>query len=168
MRNVLRCSIALIISMFSINSFAQLGPSLGLGLEVGVPIGDFNITQKPGIGGSAKFAFGVGTGTALTLSAGYISFGGRDVGGGITQNFIPIKAGVRYKLGPVPFYLEPQLGYTSISASGGAGGTGGFTYAANAGFLFSKFDISARYEGVSRSGSSLAYMGIRAGFNIGL
>ncbi len=52
------------------------------------------------------------------------------------ENFIPVKIGARYRFVPGGFYFEPQLGYTSINSPGSTKASGGFTYAANAGYMF--------------------------------
>lgn len=170
MKKILFCM--LIAGMAVSVAQAQVGrPSLGIGLEVGVPTGDLDLSQKIGIGGSADFDFNVGAGTALTLSAGYISFSGDEIANNVklpAVNFIPIKAGVRYFVVPSLIYLEPQLGYTSISTPNSSSATGGFTYAAKAGVRFSGFDVSARYEGVSRNNENLNFIGLRLGYNFSL
>ncbi len=153
-------------------SYAQR-PTLGLGFEVGVPAGDLNNTQKIGVGGSANVAFPVGGGTALTLSAGYLSYSGDEIGSTKLPalNFIPFKAGVRHQFTPYGFYLEPQLGYTSINTpNSNTKAHGGFTYAAKAGYMInSKVDASARYEAVSLKNDVLyPQLVFRLGYNFGL
>lgn len=160
------------------HTFAQVTTagrtSLSLGAEVGIPAGDFNKTAKIGLGGSLKAIFPLFEGGALTLSGGYISFSGDEYKIGNTNfkhaatNLLPFKAGLRYNLSPGGVYLEPQLGYTSISYKGGASGTGGFTYAANLGVLLQAIDLSIRYEGVSRENLKLPYLGLRGAYNFRL
>ncbi|WP_207495545.1 outer membrane beta-barrel protein [Aridibaculum aurantiacum] len=171
MKKILAC-MTVAAALFTTASYAQVGQTtLGVGLDVGVPTGDFNNTQKIGIGGTADFGYNVGTGTALTLTVGYISFSGDEVGTFKypAVNTIPIKAGVRYFVGP-GLYLEPQLGYTSISTpNSNTSGTGGFTYAAKAGYRISNsLDLSARYEGISRNNANLNFLGFRLGYNFRL
>lgn len=160
-------------------AMAQVGKAtLGIGVDVGVPTGDFNLTQKIGIGGTADFGYNVGPSTALTLTAGYISFSGDEPVANFKYpavNTIPIKAGVRYFVAP-GFYLEPQLGYTSISTpNSNTSGTGGFTYAAKAGYRLTKsLDLSARYEGINGKHKAtdhkfdFSFLGFRLGYNFGL
>jgi len=154
-------------------TYAQVGrPSLSIGAELGIPAGTLNNTQKIGIGGSAKAAFPVGPETDITVSAGYVSFSGVEIGSFKypALNFIPLKAGVRYRFIPGGFYLEPQLGYTSISAANNGGSTGGFTYAANAGYMInSQWDLSARYEAVSLKNDVLyPQVGVRLAYSFKL
>ena len=166
-------------AFFCTTAMAQVGKTtLGIGVDVGVPTGDFNLTQKIGIGGTADFGYNVGPSTALTLTAGYISFSGDEPVANVKYpavNTIPIKAGVRYFVIP-GLYLEPQLGYTSISTpSSNTSGTGGFTYAAKAGYRISNsLDLSARYEGITGKYKNTdqtydhTFLGFRLGYNFSL
>ena len=124
--------------LFSAKTFAQsanANPSLSIGLEVGFPTGDFNTGSNVGIGGSAKLAIPVVTNGAVTLSAGYMSFSGKTIVGYKlpTVNLIPFKAGFRYRFSS-GFYVEPQLGITSVKAKG-YNSESDFTYAGNIGYL---------------------------------
>jgi hypothetical protein len=173
MKATIKLGLTTVSIFFCTQSFSQYArPSLSLGAELGVPAGTLNATQKTGIGGSAKAAFPVGSDLDITVSAGYISFSG-DIRGDIklpVKNFIPLKAGVRYRFVPGGFYLEPQLGYTSINAPGSNGASGGFTYAANAGYIINKnWDISGRYEAVSlKNNVNYPYIGFRLAYSFSL
>ncbi len=171
MKKIFLCISAAVL-VFVVEATAQVGrTTFGVGFELGVPTGDLNKTQKIGVGGTGEFAYYVGKGTAVTLNAGYISFSGDQIGPVklAALNFIPIKAGIRYTVAP-SLYLEPQLGYTSISTpNSNTSGSGGFTYAAKAGYMLTKsLDLSARYEGVSRKNSNLNFLGFRLGYAFGL
>ncbi|MDB5192474.1 MAG: hypothetical protein JWQ96_2037 [Segetibacter sp.] len=175
MKKSIKLSMLAVLSFVFTQSFSQVRPSLSIGAELGVPTGDLNVTQKIGVGGSAKIAFPVGAGTALTLSGGYVSFSGDEyqVGNAIIKrpalNFIPIKAGVRYNVVPNGIYLEPQLGFTSISTQNQEGSSGWFTYAANAGYIINnQIDIAARYEAVNKNNTTLPFIGFRVAYNFGL
>src|SRR5690349_2657626 len=100
MKNKIIASLIALTAVCCSQSFAQGRPSLNIGAELGIPVGDLNAGQKIGVGGSLKAAFPVFTGGDFTLSAGYISFSGDEYNGpGQTTikapalNFIPIKAG---------------------------------------------------------------------------
>ncbi len=174
MNKTIKLSLATLAIFFCSQSFSQYArPTLSIGAELGIPTGDLNAYQKIGVGGSAKAAFPVASDLDITASAGYISFSGDEAGSFKypALNFIPIKVGVRYRFVPKGFYLEPQLGYTSINSSGTTTAKGGFTYAANAGYFIGRnFDISARYEGVSKKGSqgNLPFVGFRLAYNFSL
>ncbi len=171
----IKLTLVVLFAFFTANTFAQSegmgnSPSLSVGLEVGLPTGDFNQTSKVGIGGSLKAAIPIFDNGDFTLSAGYISYGGKDFGGGMkasTVGMIPIKAGLRVRSN-VGLYFEPQLGYTWTKAKGQKG-EGGFTYAANVGYMFTpNWDISARYEGLSISGGTISQIGFRLAYSFPL
>lgn len=174
MKKIKICLLALTV-LVAATSFAQddkkkaSGNSLSVGAEVGLPIGDFADLNKLGIGGSAKAAFGIFEGGAVTLSAGYMTFSGKDIiilgqtiSGGKT-NIIPVKAGLRYMLGG-GIYAEPQLGMTFI----GDGGGSAFTYAAGVGTTINdKIDLGVRYEAFSKNSFTWSYIGARVAYSFG-
>ncbi|MDB5249460.1 MAG: hypothetical protein JWQ40_3854 [Segetibacter sp.] len=149
-------------------------PSLNLGVEAGLPVGDFGKGYKVGLGGSLKALFPVATDAAITLSAGYMSFSGKEttLGGNTVYknpalNMIPIKAGFQYSF-PGGLYFEPQLGYTNFKVKDGKS-NGAFTYAANLGYLINrKLDLSARYEAFSKNEATTSFAGLRLGYNFSL
>jgi hypothetical protein len=157
----------------SLGAYAQEAttprPSISVGVEAGLPLGDFKEGWNFGIGGSVKGALPVASGTAITLSAGYMSFAGKSFGteGKLpSTSMIPIKAGIRYRF-PAGVYFEPQLGYTKFKV-GDLVSTGGFTYAANIGYLMDNgLDLSARYEAISKEGTT-SFLGLRLGYNFSL
>ncbi len=173
MKTKIKLSLVAITTFICSQSFGQGRPSLSIGAELGIPAGTLNSTQKIGIGGSAKVAFPVGPDLDITGSAGFISYSG-DVNGGVKRpalNFIPIKAGARYRFVPGGFYLEPQLGYTSINTPNSNGSaSGGFTYAANLGYIINRsLDISGRYEAVSlKNNVNYPQIGFRLAYSFGL
>lgn len=175
MKNKIVVSLVAIASFICSQAIAQR-PSLSIGAELGIPVGDLNNTQKLGVGGSAKLAFPIFEGGAFTVSGGYIAFSGDEntlTNGTIIKrpalNFIPLKAGLKYMVSK-NVYMEPQLGYTSINTkSDNTSASGGFTYAYNLGYMLSPtIDISTRYEGVSRKNNNLNHVGLRLAYNFGL
>jgi hypothetical protein len=145
-------------------------PSISVGVEVGIPTGDFGESHKLGLGGTVKAAFPVITNGDITVTAGYISFSGKDVaffGKLPAMNVIPLKAGFRYRF-PGGFYVEPQFGYNIWKAKGGES-EGGFTYAGNLGYLINNMiDLSVRYEGTSIEGTTISHIGFRAAYSFSL
>lgn len=164
-------------------SFAQTkkaassgGTNFGIGVEAGLPVGDY-LKQywSFGIGASAKAGFNIFEGGDVTLSAGYISFLGKDIAGTTVKNkalgTIPIKAGLRFRISD-GLYGEPQLGYTIAKQSGSSGNLNGFTYAANLGYMVNNsVDIAVRYEAWSKSANGVSvtpsFVGLRVGFALG-
>jgi len=148
-------------------------PSISVGVDGALPLGDFKEGYKFGIGGTVKGAVPVATGLDVTLTAGYLSFAGKSESyfGEVYKNaalsLIPIKAGVRYRLDAGP-YFEPQLGYT-IMSSKGFKSTGAFTYAANVGVMLSReVDLGVRYEAMSKNSSTTSFLGARLAYNFSL
>lgn len=162
------------------SSFAQSekkkesgGTTFSIGAEAALPIGkDLKDLWSFGVGGSAKAAINVFDGGDVTISAGYISFMGKTIGGVKVNALgtIPVKAGLRFKLGE-SFYGEPQLGYTIAKVSGTSGNLNGFTYAAGFGYMASSVDIGVRYEAWTKSengvSASPSFIGLRVGYSFG-
>jgi hypothetical protein len=150
-------------------------PSLSVGVEGALPLGDFKTAYNFGIGGSLKAAFPVASDFDLTLTAGYITFSGKTLGtsGKVpAYNTIPIKVGARLRFAGGP-YVEPQLGYTSVSSSAYSifpkSSFGAFTYAANVGYMFSPaVDLGLRYEAFSKNSSTTSFIGARLAYSFSL
>lgn len=177
MKSKLGLSLVVLSAFICSQASAQGRPSLSIGAELGIPTANLNATQKIGLGGSLKAAFPIFEGGAFTLSGGIINFSGdeyRGPGDLIVKrpalNFIPLKAGLKYMVSPNGFYMEPQLGYTSINTpNDNTSAKGGFTYAYNLGYMLSpQVDLSTRFEGLSRNGSNLNHVGVRLAYNFSL
>ena len=158
--------------LVAVSSFAQDdkkktsgGNSLSIGAEVGLPMSSgFKQSFSVGFGGSAKAAFGIFDGGAVTLSAGYMTFGGKN-GNTVKFNVIPVKAGLRYNLAS-GVYAEPQLGMSFTSFGGFS--SSAFTYALGIGTIINnQIDIGVRYEAMSKTGTT-SFLGARVAYNFGL
>jgi opacity protein-like surface antigen len=169
----------LLFSLFvviTINTNAQSGNNqLGIGLDLGIPIGDDSEALKLGIGGQLKGLFGVGTAGQITFTTGYMRFGVKDLPDDfdMSTSIIPLLAGYRHNFSG--FYVEPQLGYGIYGLKMKGGGfdesdsEGAFTYAVGLGYaMTSGLDIGARYQGASKDGSSTSLIGIKLGYNFSL
>ncbi len=154
----------LLLASFFIGAASFAQSELSLGAEVGLPMGTFGQGYSVGFGASAKYGYGITDNSAITLSAGYMSFSFKSPASG-SSGLIPVKAGYRYGF-EGGFYVEPQLGVTMISTSGGGGSTSGFTYAANVGYMMSKVDLGIRYETVSAQGASWGFVGARVAYKL--
>lgn len=167
---------AIICIGIAANAQSKSGKKLNfnVGLEAGLPVGDFNLINGFGFGGSVKGLYNLSENNDLTFSVGYISFGGKSttitlpiIGSTTVTNpatgVIPIKAGYRLSFSG-GFYVEPQLGYSLFS--GGGSSSGAFTYAPNIGMVLNeKLDLGLRYEAASKSGSTLSHLGLRVAYN---
>ena len=168
-----------IASVFSLGvANAQTGKNqIGIGVDLGLPMGDFGDVAKLGIGGTAKYLHGVGSAGQVTLTSGYISFAGKDFSMDIdgdgeadfeaeggSQGLIPIMAGYRHNFSGA--YLEPQIGYLKAT---GEGASGAFSWAIGGGYALQQgLDLGVRYQSASKDGFTTSFIGFRVGYNFSL
>lgn len=157
--------------------FAQAQKSnnqLGVGLDVGIPLGDFGDGYSTGIGGTAKLLLGVGTSGQVTFTTGYMTFNGKDLPSGIdiSANVIPLLLGYRHNLSGI--YIEPQAGYgiygSKVSGMGsmydGTDSEGAFTWAIGAGYAMNPgLDVGVRYQSGTKNGDSNSLLGLSLRWN---
>lgn len=142
-----------------------------VGLEAGLPVGDFKQLSSFGIGGSVQGEYAAAETVGATLSAGFMTFPGKDLGGlKVSTRFIPVLAGAKVYFAE-KFFFHGQLGITFASSkvtSDGeseSGSTSGFTYAPGFGVKASEnFDVELKYQAFSKSGT-LGFFGLRAAYN---
>ncbi|KIO77334.1 hypothetical protein TH53_10015 [Pedobacter lusitanus] len=154
---------------------AMSGQKLGIGVDFGLPTGNFNNAYKLGVGGSLLFQTPVAHNLNFTASAGYLSFSGKSISLGSlgtykAPNFaaIPVKAGLRYFLAENVF-VGGELG-AAFGTSTGAGTS--FIYTPNLGVEFpvadkSTIELGARYESWSKDGAA-RFVGFRLAYNFGI
>jgi hypothetical protein len=145
---------------------------LGIGLEFGLPLGDFGDVYSIGFGGAGKFERSVSKSFAVTVTAGYTSlYYKKDVIDADPQGFIPVKAGGKYYFGAAQnIYLEGEVG-ASIGTGDGAETV--FAYAPGVGISFpvsnkSAIDAGIRYESWNYDVKALNQVGIRVAYKFGL
>lgn len=157
---------------------AQQGAmSVGGGLNLGLPMGDFGNAAGFGIGFLARFQYGLNEQMALAGSIGYISFAEKN---SISSSALPILASARYYFTPGSgrVYGQADLGLTSVSQDvnisfGGFGSISGTASSTNFSLGFGggyempladkwNLDLGLGYNIVLASGGSLSYLGIRA------
>ncbi|MFB5944794.1 outer membrane beta-barrel protein [Albibacterium profundi] len=172
--------VCLLLTAFSIATYAQKGAiDINAGVDVALPLGDFGEGFGTGFGATAKGLYGVSDEGQVGLTLGYIHFGSKeDLGEGNSVSFgvIPILALYRHHFGSL--YVEPQIGLSSnrskitVSSSefnfGGSASSTSLGYAAGIGYMLGDIDISARYQGLSRGGSSSGFAAIRIAYNFSL
>jgi opacity protein-like surface antigen len=149
---------------------AMNGPKLGVGVEFGLPVGDFGDYYNLGVGGSLVYQQPLASNLNFTASAGYINFSTEEVMGvKISSAAIPVKAGIRY------FFAENFYGGAELGAAFSTEDNGGtaFAYAPGIGVEFpvadkAAIDLGVRYESWSRDSRTNSFIGIRAAFNFGL
>lgn len=150
-----------------------------VGLELGLPMGDFGDVSSIGIGGSLGFELPVADKIGLVAQAGYISFMGKDytsttvVNGVVSSTtvksdatgMIPVQVGGKYYFtdNQEGFYLGALLGVhmqsvkeiTSINLTTGAVETESklhtnFSYAPMLGYIVGEnIDLALRYQLIS-------------------
>jgi hypothetical protein len=157
----------------SISSFAQSskeGGKFSIGVEAGVPLGDYKDVTNFVIGGSLKYDHPIAEGTFVTLSAGYSKFLSNDdaKADGFKFYGIPVKAGLKHFFAE-GFYGEAQVGaaFTKTSVEGfGSTSKTAFAYAPGIGYAFGGgVDLGVRYEGWSLSGGTASQIAARLAFS---
>ncbi len=159
---------------FVANSSAQEN-SLGVGVEVAIPSGDFSTFYSLGIGGLATYGYEVNPDLMLTLKAGYLSFSGKDINGYTvpTSSVVPVLAGAKYFFmpGETRFYGSVDAGMYFFSNSGSSSSEFGVT--PNVGVQFKagdkmNADVHVGYANVFTSGSTTSWIGLGVGLTFGL
>lgn len=169
-----------LLATLSVAAFAQKGAiDINGGVDVALPLGNFGDGFGTGFGATVKGLYGVSDEGQVGLTLGYIHFGSKeDLGDGNSVSFgvIPILALYRHHFGSL--YVEPQIGLSAnrskitVSSSefnfGGSASSTSLGYAAGIGYLLGDIDISARYQGLSRGGSSSGFAAVRIAYNFPL
>ena len=172
--------LAISIAAISVTGYAQSGTTkIGVGADLGIPVGDFGDVVKTGFGGYAKGLFGIGEAGQITFTTGYSSFKakGSTSEESATLSIIPLLAGYRHNFSG--FYAEPQIGYNIFGAKykgsigSGSNSEGGFAWAVGFGYVISDVDFGVRYQGGKPSGdgegnTDWSFVGIHVGYNFSL
>ncbi len=139
-----------------------------VGVEAGLPVGDFKTTSKFGIGGSLQGEYAAAETVGITLSAGYLSFGGKtvDLGEGISgklpsTSVVPVLAGAKI------YFAEKVYGHAQVGMSFFNNGLGSaFTYSPGIGVKASdNIDVLVKYQAASKNGGTLSFIGLRLAYN---
>lgn len=173
MKTKFTLALLLLFALSTTKMFAQDKKlSIGLGLEGGLPIGNFANAYNIGGGATLRIAYALDETSAITATTGAMAFIPKDISGVDmkAQLNIPIKVGYKYMLGDVLYGLG-ESGFTiaRVYAPKPSGSTATvssvssteFTYSVGLGAHLGAFDPSIRYEGYSSSG----FLGLRLGFN---
>jgi len=163
MRNL----IAIIAVLFCTQVHAQKGVNkLVLGVDFGLPTGDFAEVANIGVGPMAKFLFGITPAGDITATTGVAFYSLRkdnprynyydDLKG--TWSVIPILVGYRHNLNN-GIFLEPQLGMgvyalkAKYQGSSESDSETAFTWAAGIGYAKKNIEIGGRYQSGEKDGS---------------
>jgi hypothetical protein len=167
---------------------AQNKGSMGVSVQAGIalPTGDFGDAYDMGFGGRGLFMYYLNKNMAVTGTAGYFTWSGKDEWDA-TFSTIPVLAGSKYFMGKGDFkpYVSGQLGmyFSSFEVEVDLGPFGGtqtvddsgydFGIALGGGFLLPvgktmNLDVSAEYDIIFTEGSSTSNLVFLAGLAFAL
>lgn len=172
MKKIFFSTVVIVVFLFAnvnAQSSAQVAePRLGIGIDVGLPIGNYKDFADYGVGGSLLYQHPVSTSLNITGNVGYVKFNGKETMGTLKymQSFIPIKVGARYFL-TENIYGTAEVG-SSIPTTSGRGAS--FIYTPGLGVEIpvsrnGSLDVGARYESWTKNTGTTSFIGIRAGYN---
>jgi hypothetical protein len=179
MKTILSVLFIVLFSLGSIN--AQNKMSLGAGLVVSFPMGDFSESANTGFGGTAIFELGFMPQLVGIGQIGYVSWGTEAEG--FSYSAVPILVGVKYFFIPgIGFYGTGQLGLSIFSietpsvsvpflgeVSGGSVSSTEFTFVIGAGYqLPVGSNVYLDFNGTFNLISDLSNIQLWAGAKFGL
>jgi len=164
-----------VVAAATVLSFAAFKASaadgrLSIGAEVAMPMGTFGDAVSTGFGGSLRYEMPMGDNLGLTVTAGYITFSGKDFFDGISFNYIPVQVGAKYYFQEQQngFYGMVELGIHSGSTSAeGSESSTDLSYAPALGYHLANIDIGLRYQMIATEGESTSYLGLRLAYVLG-
>jgi hypothetical protein len=189
-KNFMKLTLAVAMVFISTGLFAQNG-RFSLGAEIGLPMGDFGDAASAGFGGSLRYEMPMGDNLALTATAGYLMFSGKDqeILGveieGADWSMIPIQVGAKYYFMEQQegFYAQVELGVHAMTVKTPSYSTTIFgipvtvpessasstelSYAPALGYHMANIDIGVRYQMIATEGSSTSYLGLRLAYVFG-
>lgn len=136
----------------------------GAGVNVGLPIGDFGDGWSFGLGVEVQGEYMFSDKFSGIFNTGYTSFFGKEFDDGFGGTFkpdavgiIPIMAGVRVYPSP-QFFIGIRAGLGILT--GGGDSETAFAYRPEIGYNGGPLQIALHYDGLSKDGSSLNYIGL--------
>ena len=140
------------------------GFSLGPFVEAGQPTGNFQQTNKNGIGAGLGADIRLGK-MGITGSVGYMHFGGKTInkGDGAIKipalNAVPIRAGLKYRLAPA-IYAKLESGVVRFSGTNESA----VIISPGIGIRILGLELQAKYE-VWKNQEAYSFWGLKAGFS---
>lgn len=153
---------------------AQINPAkawiIGIGLETGIPEGNFNIGSKMTIGGTIRLQYGVSNNFAVTLTSGAYHFISRTnpATGTPYDSFgiIPVKIGFKeFFIKSLYFGAETGVGFEEDDSGAGPHR---FILSPSLGWANKHIDIGVRYESFSETNGTDGLIGLRIAYGFGL
>ena len=143
--------VLIVLFLFIGNINAQEGKMhVGAGLELALPIGDWSDAAGTGIGGTARFEYAFTKQIVGMVTAGYISFGGKDIGDfSYSYSAVPFLPGVKYYFqNGIYGMAELGLHFFSFEFDAPSFNFGGFSSGGSTSSSSSEFTLSlgAGYE----------------------
>ncbi|HET9057920.1 MAG TPA: hypothetical protein VFN30_13825 [Chitinophagaceae bacterium] len=161
----------LLLAAFTITrAQAPEGFQFGVGVRLGLPLGDFKASHNFGIGGEVQGEVGFAEKFSAIFTSGYSSFSGKTIdffGTSIKYGsigYIPILAGVRvYPANN--FFIGGQLGYGILT--GGGTSEGAFNYQPQIGVNVSNFQFALNFNSLTKDGESTSHLGLTGIYRFG-
>ncbi|UOE51492.1 hypothetical protein MTO98_10425 [Mucilaginibacter sp. SMC90] len=169
------------------NVKAQTTPAdkwrLGIGLEVGRPIGNAHDISNFELGGTARLQYGLSIKTALTLTSGYYNLFGKSYSerfvtpngviettvNGKDLGIIPVKLGIKSFLAHrLYFGAEAGAGFETTSLYPDGSKDTKLILSPTIGYATKVIDLGLRYEGFFGQGNSYGLIGLRIAYGFGL
>ena len=154
-----------VLVCLSLFSHAQLkGFSLGPYAEMGWPTGDFQQSNKTGIGAGVGADIRLGK-IGLTGSVGYMHFGGKTIAkaeGPIDMpaiKAVPVRVGLKYRLAPA-LYAKLESGVAKFTGTDESA----VIFAPGVSVRLLGLELQAKYE-IWKREQAYSFWGIKAGFN---
>lgn len=154
---------------------AQSGNNqMGIGADLGIPVGDLGRSTRLAPGVSLKALYGLGMYGQAGITASYLNFSARkNTRFKTSSSVIPLLATYRQHLDNI--YLEPQVGASFIRSKIEGENIATldqsavyFAWAVGVGYKLQDIDLSLRYQTASKNGGSRGFIGLRAGYNFNL
>jgi hypothetical protein len=166
MKKLLLSLAIVVIAILSASAQKTESSSSNVKVDVGVtgdiPLGDLGDASSFGFGGFVKGSYPATDNIDGSLEFAYISFPGKSIDGIslASLHLYNFLLGGSYKMEDNNFHIDAGIGF-----SGGSGS--GFLYRIGAGYwVTDAVDVTANYNGATRTGGSLSYIGIGVSYRI--
>lgn len=152
--------------------------AVNVGVDFGLPIGDFGKAYGIGLGATGKAMYAITDQSDITGTLGYLRFGMKEDSNFMSgsMSMIPIMFGYKHRFGE--WYGEPQLGLHilksnvkvkdslgwGLSGIRGSTSTTKVSFGLGGGYMFSEWDLGFRFQIID----NMNFLGIRLAYNFSL